>query len=41
VFVVIAIVFFRADFSFWWIAFVVILPTVRRLTRLFGGTRRR
>jgi hypothetical protein len=39
--VVIAIVFFRADFSFWWIAFVVILPTVRRLTRLFGGTRRR
>lgn len=40
-FVVIAIVFFRADFSFWWIAFVVILPTVRRLTRLFGGTRRR
>lgn len=41
VMVVIAIVFFRADFSFWWIAFVVILPTIQRFARLFGGGRRR
>jgi len=41
VMVVIAIVFFRSDFSFWWIAFVIILPTIRRFGRLFGDGRRR
>ena len=41
VFVVVAIVFFRADFSFWWIAFVIILPTIQRISRMFGGNRRR
>lgn len=41
VIVVVAIVFFRADFNYWWIAFVVILPTIQRVARLFGGGRRR
>lgn len=41
VFVIVAVAFFRADFNLWWVAFVIILPTIRRFSRMFGGSRRR
>ena len=41
VFVIVAVAFFRADFNLWWVAFVIILPTIRRFSRMFGGNRRR
>lgn len=41
IFIVVAIVFFRADFSFWWVAFFIILPTIQRVARTFGGNRKR
>jgi hypothetical protein len=41
VIVIVALVFFRSDFSLWWVVFVFVLPMLRRLGDMFRDNDRR